>query len=310
MNQTEDRQSQESVTTTEARRSWWNRDWLLGLLLVLATLMAYQPAWHGQRLWDDEAHLTQPELRSLNGLARIWTDVGATQQYYPLSFTAFWVQHRLWDDSILGYHLVNILLHCLSAMLFLTILRQLEAPGAWLAAALFALHPVHVESVAWMSQLKNTLSGLLYLSSVLAYLGFDRTRKKGLYALALGLFVLALLSKTATVTLPAALLVVFWWKRGRLSWKQDALPLVPFFVAGLAAGLVTVLLERSLYGARGAEFGFPFIERCLIAGHAIWFHLGKLLWPADLLFIYPRWPGHRFAGAQPLWRARRGVWIP
>ena len=246
MNQAEDHHSQEPVTAPEARRSRWNRDWLLGLLLVLATLMAYQPAWRGQRLWDDEAHLTQPELRSLNGLARIWTDIGATQQYYPLSFTAFWVQHRFWGDSTLGYHLTNVLLHCFSALLFLTILRRLEVPGAWLAAAIFALHPVHVESVAWMSQLKNTLSGVLYLSSVLAYLGFDRTRKKGLYALALGLFVLALLSKTATVTLPAALLVVFWWKRGRLSWKQDALPLVPFFVAGLAAGLVTVLLERSL----------------------------------------------------------------
>ena len=303
MKQAEDHHSQEPVTAPEARRSRWNRDWLLGLLLVLATLMAYQPAWRGQRLWDDEAHLTQPELRSLNGLAHIWTDIGATQQYYPLSFTAFWVQHRFSGDSTLGYHLTNVLLHCFSALLFLTILRRLEVPGAWLAAAIFALHPVHVESVAWMSQLKNTLSGVLYLSSVLAYLGFDRTRKKGLYALALGLFVLALLSKTATVTLPAALLVVFWWKRGRLSWKQDALPLVPFFVAGLAAGLVTVLLERSLYGARGAEFGFPFIERCLIAGHAIWFHLGKLLWPADLLFIYPRWQISQAAWPQYLYLA-------
>src|ERR1017187_1964883 len=132
MNQTEDRQSQEPVTAPEARRSRWNRDWLLGLLLVLAPLIAYQPAWHGQRLWDDEAHLTQPELRSLNGLGRIWTDIGATQQYYPLSFTAFWAQHRLWGDSTLGYHLTNVLLHCFSALLFLTILRRLEVPGAWL----------------------------------------------------------------------------------------------------------------------------------------------------------------------------------
>jgi tetratricopeptide (TPR) repeat protein len=302
MNQTAECQSQEPITApAEARRSWWNRDWLLGLLLIIATLMAYQPAWHGQRLWDDDAHLTQPELRSLNGLGRIWTDVGATQQYYPLSFSAFWVQHRLWGDSTLGYHLANVLLHCFSALLFLTILRRLEVPGAWLAAAIFALHPVHVESVAWMSQLKNTLSGLLYLSSALAYLSFDRTRKKGLYALALGLFVMGLLSKTAVVTLPAAMLVIFWWKRGRLAWKQDALPLVPFFLAGLAAGLFTVWLERGLYGARGAEFEFPFLERCLIAGHAIWFHLGKLLWPANLLFIYPRWQISQTAWPQYLY---------
>ena len=304
MNQTEDRPSQEPVTApVEARRSWWSRDWLLGLLLFAATLIAYQPAWHGQRLWDDDAHLTQPELQSMDGLAHIWTEVGATQQYYPLAFTAFWVQHRLWGDSTLGYHLVNILLHCLSALLFLSILRRLEVPGAWLAAAIFALHPVHVESVAWMSQLKNTLSGLLYLSSVLAYLGFDRTRKKGLYVLALGLFVMALLSKTATVTLPAAMLVIFWWKRGTLSWKRDALPLAPFFLAGLAAGLFTILLERNLYGARGAEFGFPFLERCLIAGHSIWFHLGKLLWPVDLLFIYPRWQISQAAWPQYLYPA-------
>src|ERR1035438_2921150 len=118
MNQTEDRQSQEPFTAlVEARRSCWNGDWLLGLLLILATLMAYQPAWHGQRLWDDDKHLTQPELRSLNGLARIWTDIAAKQQYYPLSFTASAAQHRLCGDSTLGYPLVNILLHCLSALL-------------------------------------------------------------------------------------------------------------------------------------------------------------------------------------------------
>jgi protein O-mannosyl-transferase len=274
--------------------------WLFGLLLVIATLLAYQPAWHGKPLWDDAAHLTPAELRSLDGLARIWTDVGATQQYYPAAFTAFWVQHRLWGDSTLGYHLVNVLLHCLSALLFLLILRRLEVPGAWLAAAIFALHPVHVESVAWMAQLKNTLSGAFYLSSMLAYLGFDRSRKKWLYALALGLYVLGLLSKTAVVTLPAAMLVIFWWKRGRLSWKKDALPLAPFFLAGLVASVVTIVLEQSLYGARGPEFQFSFLTRCLIAGRAICFHLCKLLWPADLLFMYPRWQVSQAAWVQYL----------
>jgi tetratricopeptide (TPR) repeat protein len=273
------------------------------LLLVIATLLAYQPAWHGQRIWDDEAHLTPPALRSLDGLARIWTQIGATQQYYPLTFTAFWVQHELWGDLTLGYHLVNILLHSLSALLFLTILRRLQVPGAWLAAACFALHPVHVESVAWMTQLKNTLSGVLCLGSLLAYLGFDQTREKRFYALALGLFALGLLSKTAIVPLPAGMLAVLWWKRGRLSWKQDALPLAPFFLAGLVAGLVTVWLEQSLYGARGAEFEFPFLERCLIAGRAIWFHLGKLLWPADLQFMYPRWEISQAAWQQYLYPA-------
>ena len=131
---------------------------------------------------------------------------------------------------MLGYHLVNIFLHCAAALLFLRVLRQLEVPGAWLAAAIFALHPVHVESVAWMTELKNTLSGVLYLRSALLYLGFDRSRRKGSYAAALGLFLSGLLTKTAIVTFPAGLLVVLWWKRGRLSWKREVLPLAPFFL--------------------------------------------------------------------------------
>ena len=204
---------------------------------------------------------------------------------------------------MLGYHLVNILLHSLSALLLLSILRRLEVPGAWLAAAIFALHPVHVESVAWMTELKNTLSGVFCLGSALAYLGFDRTRRKGLYAIALGMFALGLLTKTAIATLPAGLLVVFWWKRGRLPWKRDVLPLLPFFLAALAAGLVTVWAERKLFRAEGAEFEFSLIERCLIAGRAIWFHLGKLFWPANLTFMYPRWKISQAVGWQYLYPA-------
>ena len=269
--------------------SSWNRGWLFGLLLVVATFIAYEPAWQGKPVWDDDAHLTKPELRSLDGLVRIWTHLGATQQYYPLTFSAFWVQHRLWGDSTLGYHLVNILLHSLCALLFLSILRHLEVPGAYLAAAIFALHPVHVESVAWMTELKNTLSSVFYLGSARAYLGFDRSGRKGLYALALGLFVLGLLAKTAIATLPAGLLVVWWWKRGRLGWKRDVLPVVPLFLTGLAAGLFTAWAEQRLYGAQGADFQLSLLERCLVAGRAIWFHLGKLFWPANLTFMYPRW---------------------
>ncbi len=268
----------------------WNRDGLFGLLLVLATLIAYQPAWFGQPIWDDDAHLTRPDLRSLAGLARMWVEPGATQQYYPLTFSAFWVQHQLWGDSTLGYHLVNILLHCLCALLFLKILRLLKVPGAYLAASIFALHPVHVESVAWITELKNTLSGAFYLGSVLAYLDFDRSRKKGPYALALGLFALGLLTKTAIATLPAGMLVVFWWQRGRLFWKKDVVPLVPLFLAALAAGAVTAWLEQKIFGATGEEFQLSVLERCLVAGRSIWFHLGKLFWPADLAFMYPRWP--------------------
>jgi tetratricopeptide (TPR) repeat protein len=258
------------------------------IALAAAVFLAYQPAWQGGFIWDDDAHV-RPELQSWNGLCRIWCDLKATQQYYPLLHSAFWLEHRLWGGATLGYHLVNIFLHVAAALLVAVILRRLQVPGAYLAAAIFALHPVQVESVAWITELKNTQSAVFYLSAALVYLRFDRSRNKVLYGLALGLFILGLLSKTVAATLPAALLVVFWWQRGRLSWRRDVLPLLPFFVLGAAAGVFTALVERELGGAAGADFNFTVIERCLIAGRAIWFYLGKLFWPADLIFIYPRW---------------------
>ena len=264
-------------------------DWLFAGILVLAVFLAYQPAWQGGFIWDDDKHVTSPELRSLHGLYRIWFDIAATQQYYPLSHSAFWVQHKLWGDTTLGYHLVNILLHSFSALLVGLILRRLAIPGAWLAAAVFALHPVHVESVAWIMELKNTLSGAVYLAAMLVYLRFDQTRGRSLWVGALGLFLLALLSKTVTATLPAALLVIFWWQRGRLSWKKDILPLSPFFLVGASAGIFTAWVERTMIGAQGSDFQLTLIERCLVAGRATWFYMGKILWPADLLFIYQRW---------------------
>ncbi len=267
----------------------WRQDWLSILLLVVITMAAYLPSWSGTPIWDDDAHLTKPALRSLDGLARIWTQPGATQQYYPLVHTLFWVEHRLWGDWPAGYHLLNILLHCTSALLLVGILRQLGIPGAWLAAAIFALHPIQVESVAWISELKNTLSGVFYFSSASAYLKFDRTRNLGFYASALLLFALGLLSKTVIATLPAAMLVIFWWKRGKLSWREDLLPLIPFFLLGTAAGLFTAWAERNLIGAEGSDFNYSFIERILIAGRAIWFYLSKLFWPIDLIFVYPQW---------------------
>ncbi|MCE0497749.1 MAG: tetratricopeptide repeat protein, partial [Methylacidiphilales bacterium] len=181
------------------------------------------------------------------------------------------------------------LLYAFSALLLLKILRCLEVPGAWLATAIFALHPVQVESVAWVSELKNLLSGVFYFSAALVYLKFDRTRETRAYGFSLLLFVLGLLSKSVIATLPAALLVVFWWKRGKLSWKQDIAPLVPFFIVGMASGLLTAWVERRFIGAEGADYNYTLVERTLIAGRAIWFYLGKMVWPTDLIFIYPHW---------------------
>jgi len=240
-------------------------------------------------LWDDNAHLTRPDLQSTAGLWRIWFDVGATQQYYPLSHSAFWLMHRLWDDATIGYHLVNIGLHATAAFLLALILRRLAVRGAVLAAFIFAVHPVHVESVAWMTELKNTLSGACFFGAALSYLRFDRERDPPSYGLSLVLFAAALLAKSVTAALPAALLVVFWWQRGTLDWRRDVRPLVPFLTMGFAFGLLTAWFERTLNGAQGAEFQLSFAERLLIAGRAAWFYPRTLFWPAPLAFIYPRW---------------------
>jgi protein O-mannosyl-transferase len=260
-------------------------------LLFCATLLAYLPALRGELLWDDNMHVTRADLRSLHGLWRIWFDLGATQQYYPLLHSAFWLEHRIWGDAVLGYHLTNVALHAASACLVVLIVRRLSLPGAWLAGFLFALHPVCVEAVAWISEQKSTLSGVFYLAAALTYLHFDRTRRQSQYFLALGLFVLALMSKTVTATLPAALLVVFWWQRGRLAWRRDVLPLVPWFAVGAAAGIFTAWVESTprLIGAQGPQYALTWTQRLLLAGRVPWFYAWKVIWPANLMFTYPHW---------------------
>jgi tetratricopeptide (TPR) repeat protein len=259
------------------------------IAIIAATFAAYWPALRGGLVWDDTSHVTPPQLQSLHGLWRIWFDLGATQQYYPLLHSAFWIEHHLWGDAVLGYHLTNVAQHALAACLVVLIVRRLGLPGAWLAGLIFALHPVCVEAVAWISEQKSTLSGLFYLASGLIYLRFDRTRRKSDYAWALTLFVLALLSKTVTATLPPVLLVIFWWQRGRLGWHRDVRPLLPWFVIGAGSGLFTAWVERTYIGAGGATYSLTLGQRLLLAGRIICFYAGKLVWPSNLIFTYPRW---------------------
>ena len=266
--------------------------WLLYLLLILLTFAAYSPLFTsgGGWLWDDEGHVTRATLQSVDGLRRIWFDIGATQQYYPVVHTAFWVEARLFGTTDPApYHAVSIALHATTAFLLFLILRRLAVPGAVLAALLFALHPVHVESVAWTSELKNTLSGLFFFGAALSYLTFDDTRDRRTYVISLMLFLVALLSKSVTATLPVALLVVVWWRRGGMEWRRDVQPLLPMVAAGVAAGLTTVWFERTLIGAQGAEFQFTMVERALIAGRALWFYASSLVVPFGYSFNYPRW---------------------
>jgi protein O-mannosyl-transferase len=272
-------------------------------LLFVATLLVYFPVLRGQLLWDDDAHVTKASLRSLHGLGRIWFKLGATQQYYPVLHTAFWIEHRLWGDSLLGYHLANIVLHATAAWILVLILRKLAFPAPWLAGLIFALHPVCVESVAWISEQKNTLSAVFYFGAALAYLNFDQTRRREPYFFAFGLFILALLTKSVTASLPAALLLVFWWRRGRLEAKRDIMPLLPWFVVAISSGLFTAWVEKRFIGAEGIDFALTPVQRLLLAGRAIAFYAGKLVWPANLMFIYPRWSPDPAAGWQYLYLA-------
>jgi len=258
-------------------------------LIVLATFAAYAPVFRAGFIWNDSDYVTAPALRSWAGLGRIWFKVGATEQYYPLLHSAFWIENRLWGEAPLGYHVLNVALHATSAALLLLVLRRLAIPGAWLASLVFALHPVCVESVAWVSEEKNTLSTVFYLLAALAYLRFAERRDLGDYALASLFFVLAILSKTVTATLPAALLVLAWWRSGSLSWRRDVAPLLPWLVFGAAAGLFSGWVEKHVGGAQGSAFALSGLERLLLASRAAWFYAGKLLWPANLIFIYPHW---------------------
>jgi len=274
--------------------------WLQGAFIVVLVFMAYFPALRGEFLWDDDSNVTgNLPLRSLEGLRQIWLVPGATQQYYPLTHTSFWVDYHLWGLHTSGYHIANVCLHALNAILLWIILRRLRVKGAWLAAAIFALHPVNVESVAWITERKNTLSGVFFLASILAALKFwlpgksipDSPIEKvpwRFYWLTLGLYVCAILSKTSTVGLPLVILILVWWKERRLAWKK-VYPLLPFLAAGMALGCITMWVEKDQLGAGGKEWAFSPLDRCLLSARMVWFYLGKIFWPHPLMFIYPRW---------------------
>jgi tetratricopeptide (TPR) repeat protein len=260
-----------------------------GILLFAATLLSHWQAIGGGFIWDDDAHVTKQALRSLQGLWEIWFKLGATQQYYPLLHSIFWFEHAIWGDQAVYYHVANILFHATAACILVAVLRKLAIPGAWVAGFIFALHPVHVESVAWITEQKNTISAIFYLLSAFNYFKYDESRNRKDYAYAIGFFILALLSKTVTATLPAAFLVIIWWKRGRIDFKKDVFPLLPWFVLGAIGGLFTAWVERVYIGANGSDFMLTPLMRCLLAGHVIWFYLGKLLLPVNLIFIYEHW---------------------
>ena len=258
-----------------------------GALLVALTLAAYAPALDAGFVWDDDEYVTaNATLRTVAGLRRIWLEPGAVPQYYPVTFTSFWLEYRLWGLAPLGYHLVNVVLHGLNAVLLWLVLVRLRVPGAWFAAAVFALHPMQVESVAWITERKNVLSGLFAFAAVLVWLAGERAgwrRDVGVAAL----FAAAILSKSVTCTLPAVLLLLDWWRHGTLA-RRTVVRMLPLAVGGAAMAGMTIWMEQHHVGATGAAWSLSPAERVLVAGRALWFYPRTLVWPRALPFIYPR----------------------
>lgn len=262
--------------------------WLVFLFILVCVFVSYIPAISAGFIWDDDFHVfNNPHLLDIDGLRRIWFTT-ESQQYYPLVYSSFWIEHQIWGDNPMGYHVVNMILHSINAFLVYRILTYLRIRGAVAVALVFAVHPVHVESVAWVSERKNVLSGLFYLAAFLSYLKFDDGLGGKHYARSIALFVAALLSKTVTATLPPALILARWM-RGRAIGVKDLARLAPFFAVGLALGLVTVAWEVKLVGASGEDFALSPLERLLLPGRVSWFYVSKLLAPYDLIFFYRRW---------------------
>ena len=266
---------------------------IFAVVLVAVTILAYRPAWHGGFLWDDDDYIIKNELLTApDGWQRIWFSLDSPSQYFPFTYSTFRIEHALWGLNTTGYHWVNLLLHVGSALLVWAVLARLRVPGAWLAAAIFALHPVQVESVAWITERKNVLMGFFFLLALLAWIVFvdERTRRSWLfYCLALVCYVLALSAKATACTLPAALFLILWLQKKPITMRR-VIQILPFVVLGIGMGLLAVWWERYHQGTNRGLFTFlsP-IERILVASRAVWFYLSKIFWPSNLTFIYPRW---------------------
>ena len=280
--------------------AWW--PWVL--LLALVTLCAYLPAIRGGYIWDDDYYADNPLLDRPGALATIWSFRQPAENFYrdfPMTYTSFWVERHLWGKRPLGYHLDNVLLHIANAILVWLILKRCGVRGAGLAGAIFALHPVHVESVAWIAERKNVLSGFFFLSAFYGYLAFEEGKGRRWYWGALAAFLFALLSKAVTATLPVVLPLALWHRTGKLA-RKDAARLLPFFAVAFAVGLFTLWVETHSL-RESAEFHLSVWQRALLAGRAFWFYPLKLLYPAGLTFSYERWALDPRDWTQWLWPA-------
>ncbi|MGO9609227.1 MAG: tetratricopeptide repeat protein [Verrucomicrobiia bacterium] len=309
-----------AVSSPAAETRWARRDWFLAVLLLLVTFVAYERTWHAGFNWDDDSYFTEnPAMLSISGLRQIWSSLVASR-FVPLTLTSFWVERRVWGLHPLPYHAVNVTLQAVNAVLLWGVLRRLRICGAWIAAAVWALHPVNTETVAWATELKNTQSGLFFLLALLMFLRFEGGLRRRHYAMALVLGAAAMLSKPSTVVLPGVMLLCAWWQRGRWT-RNDFLRVAPLVAFGVAMSLVAIVEQRTEIVQEGAsQWTLTAAQRVMLAGRAPWFYAGKVLWPVDLCFVYPRWElvVHSVAAWLPLaglalvaailWRFRHARW--
>jgi len=273
----------------------FKQDWVWALILFLAVMLTYTPIWQAGFVWDDEVNITHnPCIVGPLGLKEIWTT--SAGQFFPLVLTTFWVEHELWGLAPLPYHLVSVLLHAACAVSLWRVLQSLQIPGSWLGAALWALHPLQVESVAWISEMKNTQSGLFYLLTILFFVKYLRTKDLGRevdvnwnYALTLIFAALAMMSKASTVVLPIVLCLCAWWVEGQWRW-HNLVKLTPVFTMSIVdAGLSLWSYRSGVRVSYDPQWTETWPQRIATVGDVIWFYLGKLLWPHPLMTVYPRW---------------------
>ena len=276
-----------STASGPSRDLWW------GVTLFLAVILTYSPVWWAGYIWDDAAVVTaNPVVAGPLGLKEIWTTKAA--DICPLTLTTFWIEYRLWGSAPLPYHLVNVLMHGASSVLLWRLLLELRVPGAWLGAALWALHPVQVESVAWTTEMKNTESCFFYLLSILFFVRLLKKRNDGNesgwtleYALTLAFAAMAMASKSSTVILPVVLCLCAWWVARKWDWRY-LIWVSPLFLMSLVSGLVSIWTQDS-HVANAPLWARSWPERIVTAGDIIWFYLAKLIWPHPLMMVYPRW---------------------
>ena len=298
--------------------SKWEFVFVKAVVILLASLWIYSPVFDGDWLWDDDYLITaNPVVQSPDGLASFWVEP-KTADYFPLTMSLLWLMWKWFGMDSTGYHVVSVLLHALGACLVWALLKTIGLRGAWLAGLIFAVHPIAVESVAWVSELKNTFSLPFFLLAGCFFVRFEDTRRRVFYWAALVFFLAAMLAKSSAVMFPVVMLLYVWWRRDRIAWR-DFWNAAPFFLVSLILGLVTLYFQHSrAIGNEPIPIG-GLDSRFAIAGMAIFFYLSKILWPALLLPIYPQWnanppeliqflPWSVLAGVLGVFWIRRKTW--